>query len=343
VIVNGDFISEDAYAMGSRGTRFDRWDFAGPQHPWLEFPGCCDDWRVGPLVGVRLDASYIFRTDAPVDFLTSDLGIVPPFIEHHVDQFDHSMGARAYVTSRYSYNFAMQFGYVGAAGWVASAENQFLDPLNSLNDETRTNTYESNLHAFELNIIPQSMNDSQLLLGMRCVKFDEDFTHFVDRVNFDINNNNLATGFNDDVTSIFVENHLIGGHVGMRYDSWSRCRRFSWEMLVNGGGYCNVINRQEVTQTFVTVNLPDIPATPIDESQNTEVRIGETIRDRDSAEIAFLGEAAFTGICRVNKCVALRLGYQAMWLYGAHLASDPFAETSSVFFHGVHFGLEYRR
>jgi hypothetical protein len=331
----------DQYA--EQPSRPDRWDYAGPQFPWLDFPGCGDDWRVGPVVGVRVDGLFFYRTNVASNFLTNTLGAMPPYALQHVNRFEPAVGARAYVTSRYERGYAMQVGYIGASEWNASAESRFTDELNPLQNETRLNGYDSSLHAVEMNVLPYSSLNSQWFLGARYVDFDEDFTQLTDRVNFDINNNNRATGLNDDLSAIKINNRLIGAHMGLRRDIWSQNRRFSLETLINSGPFCNIISRKEIDQTLVTVNPPDDPETVADESQQTEVRVGETVRRRRATEFAFFGEAALTGVYRFHPCISLRAGYQAVWLYGAHLASDQFGETSSVFFQGLHCGVEYRR
>jgi hypothetical protein len=324
-------------------SRPDRWDHAGPQFPWLEFPGCDDDWRVGPVLGVRFDALFLQRTDAASDFLTNTLGAMPPYVMQPVNQFEYAGGARAYVTSQNRGCYNVQLGYIGAAEWNASAASQFTNLADPLQDETRLNSYDSSLHAVELNVLPYSKINSQLFMGARYVDFSEDFTQFTDRVNFDINNDNLATGLNDDLRALKIDNRMLGAHMGLRRDIWSRNRRFSLEALINGGPFCNLISREEGELTIVTVNPPDDPATVADESQQTVVRVGETVRRRRASELAFFGETALTGVYRFHPCLSIRGGYQAVWLCGAHLASDQFGETSSVFFHGAHFGVEYRR
>jgi len=313
----------------------DRWESAGPQFPWLTSQGCYDDWRVGPVLSTRVEGLFLYRTNVASEFLTNTL-MIPPNGLQHVNRFEHAGGARAYVTSQNPDRFGMQVGYVGAADWNASAESQ-------LGNETRLNSYESSLHAVELNFLPYPNPNSQLLAGARYVDFGEDYTQLTDRLNFDISNNNLATGLNDDVSALRINNRLFGCHVGLRQNLGSPQRRFSLETLVNGGPFCNLITRKEIDQTFVTVNLPDDPMTIPDESQQTEVRVGTTSRRRRATELAFFGEAAVTAVYRFYPGLSVRTGYQAIWISGAHLATDRFGETSSVVFHGLHCGIEYRR
>ncbi|MEO2049911.1 MAG: hypothetical protein ABGX16_25405 [Pirellulales bacterium] len=331
----------DQYA--GQPSRPDRWDNVESQFPWLDTPGCCDDWRVGPKVNVQFDGLFLYRTNVESSFLTNSLGPMPPNVLQYVERFEHAGGARGYVTSQDFAPYAVQFGIIGAADWEASAESQFTDIANALNNETQLNSYTSSLHAIELNVFPRLLFDTRWFLGARYVGFDEDFTQLTDRVNFNINNNNLATGFNDELSTLNIDNRLLGAHMGFRRDVWSENRTFSLEMLINGGPYCNMISRDETYETFVTVNPPDDPDTVADESHQTEVRVGQTVRNRRATKLSFFGDAALTGVYRFHPCISLRAGYQAVWLTGAHLASDSFGDTSTVFFHGLHCGLEYRR
>jgi hypothetical protein len=52
-------------------------------------------------------------------------------------------------------------------------------------------------------------------------------------------------------------------------------------------------------------------------------------------------------VCRLNKCWALRAGYQALWITDLHVAEDAYLNTGiegrDLFFHGWHAGVEHRR
>jgi hypothetical protein len=49
----------------------------------------------------------------------------------------------------------------------------------------------------------------------------------------------------------------------------------------------------------------------------------------------------------VNRCLAVKAGYQFLWIGGLHLASDAyldsFAGSRDMWFDGWHVGAEYRR
>jgi hypothetical protein len=68
---------------------------------------------------------------------------------------------------------------------------------------------------------------------------------------------------------------------------------------------------------------------------------------REYSEISYISEASISGVCRLNRCWALRAGYQALWINNVRLAEDAYLGTDlegrSLFFHGWHAGVEHRR
>ncbi len=111
--------------------------------------------------------------------------------------------------------------------------------------------------------------------------------------------------------------------------------RFSLGGLVKVGGYYN--NAEE----------------------STGVSIFKVVRPSNAStgHAAFVGEAGLQCKYQVLKSLALKVGYEALWLDGVALAAGQIQETyttapstvtalgvnsgSSVFFHGVTAGLEY--
>ncbi|MEQ8838849.1 MAG: hypothetical protein RID07_18735, partial [Lacipirellulaceae bacterium] len=105
--------------------------------------------------------------------------------------------------------------------------------------------------------------------------------------------------------------------------------------------------RADVARTVSIVTAGDDLATPgVNEFSQTSSENRSTTR-RDFTEAAFLGEAGVSASWRINNCVALTSGYQILVLdgVGEALASSftpGFAGTTQVY-HGLQFGLEYRR
>ena len=90
----------------------------------------------------------------------------------------------------------------------------------------------------------------------------------------------------------------------------------------------------------------DTDTVDIDESR---IDFADSVNNdvREYSEIAYVTEASISGVCRLNKCWALRAGYQAMLINNVHLAEDAYLgtglEARSLFFHGWHAGVEHRR
>ncbi len=71
------------------------------------------------------------------------------------------------------------------------------------------------------------------------------------------------------------------------------------------------------------------------------------------SDTAFCGELTVTGAYRLTDCLAVRAGYQLLWLSGVALASEqppidvpsqfPVDADGDLFYHGALVGLEYRR
>jgi hypothetical protein len=65
------------------------------------------------------------------------------------------------------------------------------------------------------------------------------------------------------------------------------------------------------------------------------------------SEISYVSESSISAVCWLNKCWALRAGYQTLWIDNLHRADDAFLNTGkderSLFFHGWHAGVECRR
>lgn len=167
------------------------------------------------------------------------------------------------------------------------------------------------IHSGELNILPDVQSDWRLLLGVRYAELHEDFYIYDE----DIEN------------SSHVKNKMIGFQLGARRDLWVTSDRFYVEGLVNGGIYRNRMKRINRSGT---------------------VADGTSIIDRaEDNNIAFLGEAAMTAVYRLNECLAVRGGYQVLFVDGVMKGDDaiqgPGLLTGSILYHGLQVGLEYRR
>ena len=118
-----------------------------------------------------------------------------------------------------------------------------------------------------------------------------------------------------------LENRLFGFQLGARRDAWQFGSRVTLQTYANAGIYHNKFRREDVD-------------------------VASTVR-RDLSEIAFAGEAGAAAAFRLNHCTALRAGYQILALDGVGTGLEasftPGLNTDTIIFHGLQFGLEYRR
>ena len=313
--------------------------------PWTNGPGDCDQWCVGPKWGVEASGLFMFRDDADWDRVIADVGGgAQPVL---VDQFDHGAGARLFVTGYNEAGFGVQVGYEGVNDWVA---NLAYAPDALVAGETREFAYESRLNSVEINFLPNVPYAWKWYSGFRYVELSEDF----------LDTNTAAkpipapvavpvapVAFFDTRANQLLKNRLFGLQVGGRRDTWQLGNRVTLQTYGNCGVYCNKF-RQKRTDSAITTIIAgdDIDTVDVNEfSQNTTVV--QTAVRRDSTEVAFLGEAGIAAAFRLNRCTALRAGYQILAVdgVGEGLATSlsPGFDSATLIYHGLQFGLEYRR
>jgi hypothetical protein len=120
---------------------------------------------------------------------------------------------------------------------------------------------------------------------------------------------------------------MIGFQIGARRDLWDYSDWLYVECLANAGLYRNRIKR-------------------IDQNGTITDGITTSTTGEDN-ETSFLGELSLTGVYRFNDCVAIRGGYQILYVTqvttAEHAMLGPAMFVDDLFYHGVHVGLEYRR
>jgi hypothetical protein len=330
-----------------------------------------EDTDLGALAAFTNADSAGNQLDDPTttDFLTD------PALE----QFDYGVGGRVWFTSKLPHSlWQMHFGYEGIEEWNASVvyPKQPLPPLPppllvpEFPSEQRSLTYRSSLHAAELNFV-RDCGAVRPYCGVRYIKFDDEIKDFVDQQAAPPLPTQLpAAGVpalfppvgpvvTDDWLNLFdLENNLIGFQIGARHDLWRPNRRLAIEGFINTGVYYNRIKYTNLMGQFTTQEYGDNVNTPLagvppsggtanlDESRFDIANVvNNDVREYD--EIAYVTEASISGVCRINKCWALRAGYQAMLINNVHLAEDAYLGTDlegrSLFFHGWHAGIEHRR
>ncbi len=172
-------------------------------------------------------------------------------------------------------------------------------------------SYDSSLNSIEANVMRRTPSQFKVFAGARFIDFREDY-------------DNLNTTTSDS-NRFIVENQLMGFQIGALRDAWQLNKWLSLEPYGNAGAYLNNFKREDLA--FVG-------------SARTDA-VGRF------TEMAFVGEAGLNAIVRINRCLALRAGYQAMVLDRVGQALDaslaPGLNPQNVVVQGARFGVEYRR
>lgn len=339
-------------------------------------PGRRDNWKVGPHWRATVDGVLLFRDDADLDAMLTQVGPLPPSsalpsLEFR-DNFDHAAGVRALLTSEFPQcaGYELQIGYVGVEKWLANAYYE-LETIAAASIPTsdvdvmqrRSLNYESNLHAVEINFQRDTRGFLKPFAGLRYLGLDEtisdDNVQFTTGVLPDPVNvgDTIASDVTSTQTAVDIQNNLIGFQTGLRLDMWRPTRKLHFNGFVSAGAYCNIVDRDRIFQETNTVTTNERVSVSdgsggFTEQVNTTVNTATTRStvSGDGARVAFVTEAALAGTWKLNSCTALRAGYQVMFLSGVELSEDLWlapppveAIEDDLFLHGWFAGLEYRR
>ena len=336
----GATVGEDYQACSGAGaTDYDRCGCNSQVFPWNSGPGSCDQWCVGPKWEVEAGGLFMFRDDADWNRVIADVGAATTL----VDQFDHGPGGRVFVTAYNDAGFGMQVGYEGINDWDA---NLAFVPAGGT---TREFTYQSRLNSVEINFLTNNPSPWKLFSGFRYVQFDEDFLDFTraDRVLPAPADPPGTSQTIDQGLNRLLENRLFGLQLGGRRDAWHFGTRFIVQTYANAGVYCNKFRRDDVDLTVTTtITGDDTATTDVTELTETSSSFQTSTRNKLS-DIAFVGEAGLSAAWRLNHCTVVRAGYQILALdgvgQGLTASFTPGLNNDTLIFHGLQFGLEYRR
>lgn len=298
------------------------------------------------------------------------------------EQFEDEGGARITLTSQIAKltGWDVQVVYEGVPEWNASIVYpkqafQFDFPLNPdpappdpFPEGTlqRSLHYRSSLHSAEINVLTPGNKTWRPVFGVRYFNFDDEINDSINHqaqpplagpslpidvdpgLDEDFLFQPIGPSVTTDRVNIFdIQNNLIGFQVGLLHDTWQVTRRLAFEGTVNGGVYYNKIKYTNLMGTFTTqVYADNTNSIDFDESR---VDFSDTVNNdvREYSEIAYHAEASLTGVCRLNRCWALRGGYQVLWIDNVHVAEDAYLGAENVnrdlLFHGWHAGIECRR
>lgn len=334
-------------------------------------PGRRDQWKVGPHWRASVDGLLLFRDSADLDGILAEVGPISPSTTlpdlEFRENFDHAAGARLLVTSDFHQcaGYELQVGYTGLEKWMANAywAQETLAaaslPLSDIDvQQQRSLSYESSLHSLEVNFQRVTRGYLKPYAGVRYFGFDESIDdvnrQFVTGILGDPVNvgDTLSSATTQTRSAVEIENNLIGFQGGLRIDMWRPTRRFEVTGFLSGGVYCNIIDRNRISQssTVVTTNERVTDGTT-ESTETTTTTAGATNRvSGDGVRVAFSGEAALAGVWRLNRSTSLRGGYQVLFLEGVDVAENLWVSPPSItaisddlFLHGWFAGLEYRR
>ena len=179
--------------------------------------------------------------------------------------------------------------------------------------------YASRLDSAELNVRRAAGEGISVLAGFRWLELQERFMATKSSCS-----NGLLEGH------ALTNNDLYGFQIGAETRMWDGGGAFHVDAWIKAGIYGNSAESQ--TDTSLT-NCP---------------------RRRSRSRAAFEGEIGLVGVLQVTPRLAVRGGYEVMWLDGVSLATDQVLDggtgcgrggidaSSTVFFHGAVVGAELR-
>jgi len=326
-------------AGGSDGSPYNRCGCNTEIFPWNDNPGNCDGWCVGPRWEIQANGLILFREDADLGRLTTFVGGTTSL----VDQFDQGIGGRVFATGYNRSGYGLQVGWEGVDNWTSEVG------FNPVGTETRTIGYKSRLNSVEINFLAQTPYAWNFFTGFRYVELAEGITDA--RINDKPIPAPIAVpaapvSVLDTTISHRLKNRLIGFQVGARRDAWHIGNRLTFESFGNVGVYSNQFRRDDVTQTDTTIITGDDIDMPDNEFSQTTSTVRTTVRSSPT-NVAFVGEAGLTSTLKITQCVALRAGYQVLLIDGVGQGLDayfaPGLNSSTLVYHGLQFGVEYRR
>lgn len=312
---------------------------------------------------------------------------IPDGIDPGFEQFSYGPGGRVTFASQVSRcaGYDLQAVYEGINDWNASIvyPKEALDvpalviPPDPDTEpgapfpegfQQRSLHYRSNYNSGELNFLTNITPEWRPVFGVRFIRFDDEISDVLDQevqvplagprtetvatggnpaVQVTVNDPIGPTSETDRLNLFHVQNNLMGFQVGLFHDTVRINNRFSFEGFVNSGVYYNKVKYSNVMGVYTTQTFADNTRSVAVTDSRVDTSNIVNNDTRDYAEISYVSEASLTGVCRLNKCWALRGGYQVLWMNNLHTADNAYLgnpeETNSMLFHGWHAGVECRR
>ncbi|MBC7855838.1 MAG: BBP7 family outer membrane beta-barrel protein [Pirellulaceae bacterium] len=288
----------------------------------------CDD-GCDPTWTFRL-GTVIMKRSNPNAFPIFTDGFGGPTLVDAADyRFDYRAGIDFGAIRDIDDDLAFDFRYFAIDSWTATQTNplavggtvlNIATPVIFFGFDPANSTYGSNLYSTEFNL-RRKHECVTTFIGYRYVELNED-------LDFQLINISNAR------YSESADNRMHGVQFGAEADLWNNGNRLSVEGWLKAGVYYDLIRHRS------QIEFP--PGTPIFTPLNQ--------RDNNTA---FLGEIGLVGVYQLTDAIAIRGGYQLLWLDGVALASEQVPTTNvtigtgadlhgDVFFHGALVGVEAR-
>jgi hypothetical protein len=288
----------------------------------------CDcDCDCGPTWTFRVGTMIMKRND-PNGFPIFSAGIGgATLIDAANYNFNYRAGVDVQAIRNINDQWGVDFRYFSIDSWTADQTNALV-PVSILNNAapvlfnnftTAGSVYGTNLYSTELNL---RHNGEWLttFAGYRYVELNEDL--------------NASLGPVPTLYRESVDNRMHGFQIGAEADLWNNGGRFRLESWTKAGIYYDFIRHGS------QIELP--PGNPV----------FSPVNQRDNST-AFLGEIGLVGVYQLTDSIALRGGYQLLWIDGVALSSEQVQASNfatgtgtdvrgDVFFHGFLAGAEAR-
>lgn len=219
-------------------------------------------------------------------------------------------------------------GWNAGIGPIAGVNGvvRFQPQLTGSGNDPTFGNYNSALRSAELNVRRQMNCWYKGLIGFRYFNLPES-------LNIVQPFGGVAPGFFQHTVN--TTNNLFGGQIGGEACIWCR-DRLQIDGFAKAGLYGNAASSFYHFTNFIN-GIGDFNA-----GNNATAQVGHT---------AFVGELSLTGRYCLNDHIAVRGGYQVMWIQGVTLSSDQFNlvgvapgiaidSSGGVFYHGATAGLE---
>ena len=287
----------------------------------------CDACSCRPTWTIRVDGLAMNRSRADYGPLASDLRSGDVLLSTDDLDFDWKPGFRLAFQRRLGctdWDLEVVYFQVDGFNAGASVTSPELFVFTAPNfvqlagrDVGMEFAYGSQLYSTEINLKRCVGPVVTLLGGFRWIEMGENFSGSV----FD-DRGSLPFWITD------VNNHLYGGQVGADVKIWDRGGPLSLRGIGKAGIYVNYVDQG---------------------TESPRLRTSVSASDKHTA---FVGEFELVAVYQVNQRLALRAGYQMLWLDGVALAPEqiPFTDLDSgvaavdpgsdAFYHGLVTGVE---